>query len=96
MLARIDHLERAAPRPRARGGGARRGACRARALADVDPAGCTDDLQYDPSIPTYSSVLGLPLGGGATGSASRRPTRRPAGLPARGRACRRRTTRACG
>jgi hypothetical protein len=43
----------------------------ARALADVDPAGCTSDLQYDPSIPTYNSVLGLPLGGGATGTASR-------------------------
>jgi hypothetical protein len=44
------------------------------ARADVDPAGCTDDLQYDPSIPTYNSVLGLPLGGGTTGTASRRPT----------------------
>jgi hypothetical protein len=46
----------------------------ARALADVDPAGCTDSLQYDPSIPTYNSVLGLPLGGGLTGTGSRRPT----------------------
>ncbi len=43
----------------------------ARALADVDPAGCTQDLQYDPSIPTYNSVLGLPLGGGTTGTGSR-------------------------
>src|SRR3954452_18697049 len=40
----------------------------------VQPAGCTDDLQYDPSIPTYNSVLGLPLGGGATGTSSRRLT----------------------
>ena len=23
------------------------------AYADVDPAGCTPDLQYDPSIPKY-------------------------------------------
>src|SRR5690349_2226643 len=46
----------------------------ARALADPDPVNCTDDLQYDPSIPTYNSVLGLPLGGGTTGSSSRRPT----------------------
>jgi hypothetical protein len=44
------------------------------ANADTDPAGCTDDLQYDPSIPTYNSVLGLPLGGGATGTSSRRLT----------------------
>jgi hypothetical protein len=43
----------------------------ARALADVDPAGCTSDLQYDPSIPTYNSVLGLPLGGGSTGTSNR-------------------------
>ena len=27
------------------------------ANADTDPAGCTDDLQYDPSIPTYNFVL---------------------------------------
>ena len=44
------------------------------AKADTDPAGCTEDLQYDPSIPTYNSVLGLPLGGGATGTSSRRVT----------------------
>ncbi len=44
------------------------------AKADTDPAGCTEDLQYDPSIPTYNSVLGLPLGGGATGTTSRRVT----------------------
>ena len=44
------------------------------AKADTDPAGCTEDLQYDPSIPTYNSVLGLPLGGGATGTTSRRLT----------------------
>jgi hypothetical protein len=43
----------------------------ARALADPDPVNCTDDLQYDPSIPTYNSVLGLPLGGGTTGTSSR-------------------------
>src|SRR6201989_2355699 len=46
----------------------------ARALAAPDPVNCTDDLQYAPSIPTYNSVLGLPLGGGATGTTSRRPT----------------------
>jgi len=38
-------------------------------VADVDPAGCTPDLQYDPSIPKYSDVLGAALGAG-----SRRPT----------------------
>src|SRR4051812_13836909 len=46
----------------------------ARALADVDPVGCTSDLQYDSTIPTYNSVLGLPLGGGATGTTSRQLT----------------------
>jgi Zinc carboxypeptidase len=39
------------------------------AYADVDPPGCTPDLQYDPSIPKYSDVLGAALGAG-----SRRPT----------------------
>ena len=44
------------------------------AHAQVDPAGCTDDLQYDPSIPTYNSVLGTALGSGTTGSSARRLT----------------------
>ena len=44
------------------------------ALADVDPAGCTDTLQYDPTIPKYNEYMGLPLGGGSTGTGSRRPT----------------------
>ena len=38
------------------------------------PPGCTDDLQYDPSIPTYNSVLGTALGSGTTGSSARRLT----------------------
>lgn len=46
----------------------------AQARADVDPAGCTDTLQYDPTIPKYNEYMGLPLGGGSTGSGSRRPT----------------------
>jgi hypothetical protein len=46
----------------------------ARALADVDPAGCTPDLQYDPTIPTYNATLGLPLGGGRSGSQDRQTT----------------------
>jgi hypothetical protein len=44
------------------------------AHAQVDPAGCTNDLQYDPSIPTYNSVLGTALGSGTTGSSARRLT----------------------
>ena len=44
------------------------------AHAQVDPAGCTSDLQYDPSIPTYNSVLGTALGSGTTGSSARRLT----------------------
>lgn len=46
----------------------------ARALADVDPAGCTQDLQYDPTIPSYNATLGLPLGGGRPGSQDRQTT----------------------
>src|SRR5207247_8420871 len=46
----------------------------ARALADVDPANCTPDLQYDPTIPTYNATLGLPLGGGRPGSQDRQTT----------------------
>src|SRR5262245_21947255 len=41
----------------------------AAARADVDPPGCTPDLQYDQSIPKYTDVLGAALGAG-----SRRPT----------------------
>src|SRR4051794_217497 len=44
------------------------------ARADEDPPGCTSDLQYDPSIPTYNSVLGTALGSGAGGSSARRLT----------------------
>ena len=43
----------------------------ARSSADVDPAGCTDDVQYDPSIPTYQDVVGRPLGDGPTGNTGR-------------------------
>jgi hypothetical protein len=32
----------------------------ARSRADVDPAGCTEDAQYDPAIPTYEDVVGRP------------------------------------
>src|SRR5918997_3868222 len=32
------------------------------AMADVDPPGCTQDVQYDPDIPTYEQVIGRPLG----------------------------------
>jgi hypothetical protein len=44
------------------------------AQAQVDPTGCTDDLQYDQTIPKYNEVLGTPLGSGNTGSSARRPT----------------------
>ena len=43
----------------------------ARGLAQVDPAGCTDEVAYDPTIPTYESVVGRPLGDGPTGSSGR-------------------------
>ena len=43
----------------------------ARGLAQVDPAGCTDEVGYDPAIPTYQSVVGRPLGDGPTGSSGR-------------------------
>src|ERR687898_362392 len=43
----------------------------ARGLAQVDPAGCTDEVGYDPTIPTYESVVGRPLGDGPTGSSGR-------------------------
>ena len=43
----------------------------ARGLADVDPAGCTDEVAFDPAIPTYESVVGRPLGDGGTGSSGR-------------------------
>jgi hypothetical protein len=43
----------------------------ARSLADVDLAGCTDEVAYDPAIPTYESVVGRPLGDGPTGASGR-------------------------
>jgi hypothetical protein len=43
----------------------------ARGLADVDPAGCTDEVAYDPSVPTYQDVVGRPLGDGPTGNTGR-------------------------
>jgi hypothetical protein len=43
----------------------------ARSLADVDPAGCTDEVAYDPAIPTYQDVVGRPLGDGPTGNTGR-------------------------
>ena len=46
----------------------------AQSLADVDPAGCTQDIQYDPTVPTYESVVGKPLGDGPTGSSGRDTT----------------------
>ena len=47
------------------------------ANAQVDPAGCTDDLQYDASIPTYHERPGPPAGRpghGRRSPAGRRPT----------------------
>ena len=43
----------------------------ARSLADVDPAGCTDGVGYDPAVPTYEAVVGRPLGDGPTGNTGR-------------------------
>jgi hypothetical protein len=45
------------------------------AQAQVDPAGCTDDLQYDPTIPKYNEVLGTPLGSGNNNPAGNRARR---------------------
>ena len=39
--------------------------------ADVDPTGCTDEVGYDPSVPTYQDVVGRPLGDGPTGNTGR-------------------------
>ena len=30
-------------------------------IAQVDPAGCTDEVAFDPAIPTYQDVVGRPL-----------------------------------
>ena len=43
----------------------------ARGIADVDPAGCTEAIEYDPAIPTYQDVVGRPLGDGPTGNTGR-------------------------
>ena len=45
------------------------------AQAQVDPAGCTDDLQYDPTIPKYNEVLGTALGSGNNNPAGNRARR---------------------
>ena len=66
------------------------------AQAQVDPAGCTDDLQYDASIPKYNEVLGTALGvaeHGKHGAAGRRSSCRPTSARS---SPPRRTTRACG
>ena len=42
-----------------------------RGVADVDPAGCTQDVLYDPTIPTFQNEVGRPLGEGPTGTAGR-------------------------
>ena len=34
----------------------------ARSLAQVDPAGCTDEVGYDPAIPTYEYDRRSPAG----------------------------------
>ena len=44
------------------------------AAAAVDPAGCTDDLAYDSSIPTFQAVVGSELGGYQTGTTNRHVT----------------------
>src|SRR5687768_6645864 len=43
----------------------------ARGLADVDPAGCTQDVLFDPTIPTFETEIGRPLGQGPTGTSGR-------------------------
>lgn len=44
------------------------------AAAAPDPVGCTPEVEFDPSIPTFQQVVGVPLGAGGTGTGSRRPT----------------------
>lgn len=47
------------------------------AQAAVDPPSCTPDVQFDPTIPTWTDVNGDSLAGtNATGTASRHPTQK--------------------
>jgi hypothetical protein len=41
------------------------------AMAYEDPAGCPTEVTFDPTIPTFDSVVGRPLGDGGTGSTPR-------------------------
>jgi hypothetical protein len=42
--------------------------------AYVDPPGCPAEVTYDPAVPTFEQVVGVPLGAGGTGSTPRRLT----------------------
>jgi hypothetical protein len=50
------------------------------AAATPDPPGCTDNIAYDPSIPTFkqyadaNAIANNSLGGGSTGTANRHPS----------------------
>jgi hypothetical protein len=44
------------------------------ASAAPDPVGCTPDIQYDPSIPTFKDVTGIDLSAGGTGTSARNKT----------------------
>jgi hypothetical protein len=44
------------------------------ASADADPVGCTQDITFDGSIPTFEQVTGKELGAGPTGTSGRNLT----------------------
>ena len=39
-----------------------------------DPPGCPQEVTFDPLVPTFDQVVGVPLGAGGTGSTPRRPS----------------------
>jgi len=49
-------------------------AAAAPAAAYVDPPGCPSEVTFDPGVPTFEQVVGVPLGAGGVGSSPRRLT----------------------
>ena len=41
------------------------------AMAYEDPAGCPTEVTFDPDVPTFDEIVGIPLGAGGTGSTPR-------------------------
>jgi hypothetical protein len=44
------------------------------ALADEDPPGCPQEVTFDPAVPTFAEVVGVPLGAGGAGTVAHRPS----------------------